>query len=233
MMSFATLDGFAQQSRVVKLPKFDSKKTHYGFQLGLFGSRMHVRYAEEFAEDIQFENSSLLAIEGGISSGFTLGFVFSKPIGIKERFAFRMTPAVSFYTWEWNYLTSDVEAPVYSKQVEATEVELPLMIKWKADRRNNHRIYLLGGLQGSWVVNNKQDGSEDTRMHLNKIQAGVTYGIGIHLYNDFFVFAPELRVYHGVTNYMNNNKNSPNNPFMFPLSSTFPTKISLIINFEG
>lgn len=229
----ATIDVYGQSSKVVLLPKFDSKKNHYGFQLGLFGARMLVRYTEEFAQNTAFNNNSVLAIEGRMSPGFSLGFVYGKPLGLRERFSFRITPAVSFYTWQWDYLSTADGGSVFTKQVEATEVELPLMVKWKANRRNNHRVYLLGGLQGSWVVNSKQDGGENNQMHLNSIQAGVTYGFGIQLYNQMFVLAPEIRVYHGVSNYINSNKSTPDNIFMDPLRGTFPTKVSLILNFEG
>jgi hypothetical protein len=112
---------------------------------------------------------------------------------------------------------------------EATQVELPLVFKYRSMRFNNTRMYFIGG--GSYLFNTKSQ----EEINLDPIvTAGrdftVEAGMGFEIYFKYFKFAPEIRFSHGLNNLYLADKNSPE--IQDAISSLRRKGISILLNFQ-
>lgn len=100
---------------------------------------------------------------------------------------------------------SYAEANANASQIlEATQIEFPLMLKYKSERRGNARMYFIGGVNPSFEAKgkNSQEGSE--KLSLKDTNFAVEFGFGVDIYNQFFKFSPEIRFSKGLTNLAKN-----------------------------
>ena len=80
-------------------------------------------------------------------------------------------------------------------------VELPLLLKFKAKRRSNARMYLVGGIKpGIDLGSGKSDENPDRGLAVEKFDLALEYGFGVDMFYPFFKFAPEIRFSHGLVN---------------------------------
>ncbi len=207
-------DVFGQ--RVVKLPDYDTKKLHYGFQIGVFQSGLHLKRAVN-------SDSTIMARGvwgGGFSVGFNMNFALSD-----ELWSFRVLPNIAIYNREVEYSHTDKKLTT-----QAVLINLPLMLKYKAQRRRNSRMYMVAGITPSYLVNaNAEDSNEAEALILQKTNLEISYGIGFDAYFQLFKFAPEIRFSHGLRNVLGSNFNST---LASNLQSATTHQISLYLNFE-
>ncbi|MBT29437.1 MAG: hypothetical protein CMO01_07215 [Thalassobius sp.] len=231
---------FAQSNnRTVTLRRmnYDSKKMHYGFQIGIFSSNLNATYSEHFAQGLD----SVVAISPNRHMSFSLGFIVNYSLG-NELWDIRLLPNVSFYAHSVDYSFdadqvsgsdgSDLsEGSTELVQIDnaTTFLELPIMFKYKSLRRKNSRFYLIGGLTGAVGVGGKKGGEDPRNLGLNNYNLEVSYGIGLDSYMQFFNFAPELRFSHGLINMLKSNDNIYTNN----LDRVTTHKVTLYLNFEG
>ncbi len=206
------------------LTQYEQKWIHYGMQLGFFSSSMRVKYSDLYA-NTPTEEDGLIGVYSSRSPGFTIGFVLN--VGLPSiLWDFRFQPNISLYerSMEYTYVNQQTEI----KKSEVTMLEFPLLLKYKSLRRNNHLLYMIGGISPSFRVGGKIDDP------LNNLAYGdsnveVVYGFGFHMYMQIFNFAPEIRFSHGLANIFKKN----NNEFSDQLRAVYTHKVSIILNFEG
>ena len=78
---------------------------------------------------------------------------------LKNGFLSRFLFSVQFYSLDYKYLNGDV----FSDTRAATLVELPILIKYKSQRRKNLRMYIISGLKPGIEVGakNKDEAGKD------------------------------------------------------------------------
>lgn len=204
-----TQEGFAQKTRWVNQnnPNYDDRKLSYGFLIGLHTSAYQIKYADRFVTPAL---DTVYSIEPGWSPGFSLGFIVN--YRLTDLLDFRITPKVAFYEHTLRYRYTD-ETPTEEKLVETTMVELPILFKYKSERRGNIRMYMVGGIKPGLEASGKKDRQDvSSTLGITGANMSLEAGFGFDLYYPLFKFSPELRFSRGMVNILENTTNRYGQP---------------------
>lgn len=223
------VSGFAQDFKTINLPNSDERRLHYGFLIGLHTSGYQTKYSPAFVGDsVRYMGGiinmdSVTAIEARYKPGFSLGFILN--VKLTDYVDFRFLPQVAFYEHEVEYSYSDQEPQ--SQLLEATQVEFPLMLRYKSERRGNTRMYLIGGINPSFEAKGKNDSESEEKLTLKDTNLSVEFGFGIDIYYPFFKFSPEIRFSKGITNLRD-----ANNSYSLGLERVSINTVTLFLQFS-
>ena len=129
--------------------------------------------------------------------GFSLGFITD--FRIVEQFNVRVLPKVSFYEFPVDYNYTD--GTIDQQLIEATFVEIPVLLKYKSERHKNFRVYFVGGVAPGFEVSGKKRKEQsDNRLITKDFNVNVELGFGIDMYYPLFKFSPEIRFSKGLVN---------------------------------
>lgn len=202
-------EGFSQKKRWVNQnnPYYDDRKLSYGFLIGLHTTAYQIKYADRFVTPAL---DTVYSIEPDWSPGFSLGFIVN--YRITDLLDFRVTPKVAFYEHTLRYRYTD-ETPTEEKLIETTMVELPLLLKYKSERRGNIRMYMIGGVKpGLEASGKKKVESRSSSLGITGTNLSLEAGFGFDLYYPLFKFSPELRFSRGIVNILENTTNKYGQP---------------------
>ena len=178
------------------LVKYDFKKIHFGFTLGINALNFNVKKSNN-----SLNNDTLLSILAQNQKGFNLGIVSNLRLG---RYTdLRFIPTLVFgerildYGFnEANNLTTN------SKRIESTLIDFPISLKYKSARYNNFRTYLIGGLKYSLDIASQDkiddEGQEIVKLKKNDLMGEV--GFGLDFYLEYFKFSPQIKLSYGLLN---------------------------------
>lgn len=199
-----TEEVYSQRQRWVNQnnPQYDQKKLSYGFLIGLHSTAYQIKYSDRFVTP---DLDTVYSVEPTWSPGFSLGFIVN--YRLTDLLDFRITPKVAFYEHSLRYLYTD-ETVTEEKLVETTMVELPVLLKYKSERRGNIRMYMIGGVKPALEASGKKD-MENTSSNLGITGMNVSLdaGFGFDLYYPLFKFSPEIRFSRGIVNILDNTTN--------------------------
>ena len=188
-------NALAQSDTEMFNPRYDERKIiTYGFSLGFQTTAYQLKYSDFFVDPAMDSVHSILAKK---RPGFKLGFIVN--FKLAQFLDLRITPTVSFaeYILEYNYVGGDQ----LTELVESTGVEFPVLLKYKSQRRNNLRMYLIGGITPIIEAAGKSSLEEDlTRLQIEKFNANLELGFGLDMYYPLFKFSPEVRFAYGLVN---------------------------------
>ena len=208
-------------------PNYDNRTLTYGFLIGLHTTAYQIKYSDKFVTP-QFD--SVYAVEPSWSPGFSLGFIVNYKLA--DFFDFRITPKVAFYEHRLKYLFTNLapDQPGSTEQIiETTVVELPILIKYKSERRGNIRMYMIGGLKPGVEASGKNKIENATsELEVKGLTLNADFGFGFDMYYPLFKFSPEIRFSKGLTNMLDN----PNNPFGQPLDRINTNTITVYLMFQ-
>ena len=192
----------AQRNVEMNNPNYDNRTMSYGFLIGLHTSTYQMKYSDEFTTSAM---DSTYSISPSWSPGFSLGFIVN--MRITEFLDLRLLPKVSFYEHRLEY--DFISQPVLEELVETTVVEMPLMLKYKSERRGNFRMYVVGGVKPGFEASGKNDIDEVTKENLdiNAFNVSLDAGFGIDMYYPLFKFSPEIRFSRGIVNMLGGEQN--------------------------
>lgn len=186
---------FAQRYNVpLNLPNYDNKTVHFGFLVGLNTLDFKITPVTN-VED------RLFVIKSQSQKGFNLGVVSNFRLG--RNMDLRAIPTLSLaerrilYTLNENTILTDE-----NKKIESTFVELPLSLKYKSDRYNNGRSYIITGLKYSLDLASQRN-IDDEGFELVKLKShDISYeiGLGFDFYLPYFKFSPEFKANFGLPN---------------------------------
>ena len=222
----------------------DDKLTSYGFFLGMHTATYQLKYSPEFLNPANTANNAIHSIFPKYSPGFSLGFIGI--LRFHDQVNLIFTPKIGFYEYkvDVNYFdgasattpgntTGNTQTSLGYRTEElvneSTQVELPLLIKYRSMRFNNTRMYFIGG--GSYLFNTKSQ----EEINLDPlVTAGrdftVEAGMGFEIYFKYFKFAPEIRFSHGLNNIYLADKNVPE--IRDAISSLRRKGITILLNFQ-
>ena len=173
-------------------------------------------------QDIEFENvgpQSLTYEDGTVheelilcdadrwSPGFSVGVLGEWRLS--DHFSLRFTPQMHFGAKHLTFLNTklvDAEGKPFTQtqDLKNTYVSLPIDLKFAAPRWNNHRPYIMAGVN---PVMNLTGGDSDI-IRLNRYNTMVEVGLGCDFYLPFFKLIPELKFCFGLGNVLDmNHKN--------------------------
>ena len=176
----------------LNLPNYDRKPVHFGFLLGINSMDFKITPISEQAD-------TLFILKSQDQKGFNLGIVSNFRLG--RNTDLRFLPTLSFAERVINYtIEIDEEVEEIKKDVESTFIEFPLNLKFKSNRYNNGRAYLLTGLKYNIDLASQKDIDDEGQelIKLNKNDLMCEIGFGIDFYLEYFKFSPEFKATFGL-----------------------------------
>ncbi|RAV99112.1 type IX secretion/gliding motility protein PorT/SprT [Pseudochryseolinea flava] len=205
-------------------PNYDKKKLTYGFLIGLHTSTYQIKYSDRMTSQ-KFD--SLHSVVPDWNRGFALGFIVN--YRATDFLDLRLTPTVAFHEHTLNYRFTDPAVPDIRELVETTMVELPILLKYKSERRGNVRMYVVGGVKPSIEASgkNKED-EKNGNLKITGSNINLEAGFGFDLYYPLFKFSPEIRFSRGLSNILANTTNA----YGLPLKSVNTNTITIYFLFQ-
>jgi len=202
------------------LERYDDKTIHYGFFFAMPVTRFSVAYSPAF-----LTADSASRIYSPNKPAFRVGFVVNTYLS--KHFDLRLTPSVSLFSREVQYDYPGGTSKTETR--ESTWIDLPLLVKYKSERRNNSRMYLLAG--GAFSIESnvrKQEAQGVNKLSTGTMDFSIEYGIGFEQFFEYFKFAPELRFSHGLVNLYR----PTNNMAGIGINRLTTHSVTLYLNFE-
>lgn len=207
-----------QRMKLNHLTTFDDKLLHFGFTLGIntfdFGIRNYVPiglnpdFKEEFwqLDNRQIgANDTVMADLASPIPGFTVGIITN--LRLTNSLDLRFLPGMSFGERELTYNIPvvdnlfDYAETRYTYSIKSTFIDLPLQVKYKANRINNGRPYIMAGT--AMRIDISKTASEDL-VGLTPVGFYAELGAGWDYYFQFFRFSVEAKASFGLNNQLGN-----------------------------
>lgn len=194
--------------KTLNLINADNRQYHFGFILGMNTMDFNVTNSaivtnskgkpwQEGDEDpeIWFGEDTKL------NPGFSVGIIAD--LRIFSWLDLRFTPTLFFNSRELSFRNEKgEESPEGKIMVQSNMMEFPLTLKFRGQRKNNYRPYLLAG--GALTVDMGRDA--EAPIMLQQLDYGVEVGIGLDFYLPYFKLAPELKFYFGLGDILNRDR---------------------------
>lgn len=195
LFAMLSMDLFAQKHpKLQNLPRYDNKKIHFGFTLGINNMDFKIKQVSNISD---FD--SLYVLEAQKQKGFNLGIVSNLRLG--KAFDLRFLPRLVFAERIIEYSFRDGNRKIYmqTKPIESTFVDFPILVKYKSERYNNFRTYLLGGIKyGVDIASQKDIDDEGEKIvKLKRHDLAVEMGFGMDFYLEYFKFSPQIKLSFG------------------------------------
>jgi hypothetical protein len=179
------------------------------------------------------DSAKIYSIEDVPSIGFTVGIVGNLRLG--NYFDLRLIPSLAFGERNLEYVIwkfkDGLQSPVFiTKNVQSTFIEIPLHLKYKSQRLNNFRAYLMAGpnLRVDLASQAKKEKeSSEIQLKLMRYDVYGELGVGFDFYFEWFKFGTELKMSYGMLDMLKHEDNIYTNGIekmqskMFQLSFTF------------
>ncbi len=191
----------AQQRKPQNKPYVDLRPLHFGILVG-----MH-------AQDIEMQNvgpQTVVAADGTTSErliladcdtwnpGFSVGVLAD--LRLSNNFSLRCTPTMHFGAKHLKFVNyTDLDDSGKPKSVtqdmKNTYISVPFDVKFAAPRFNNHRPYIMAGVNP--MIN--LTGKDQDYVRLKRFDMMLEVGLGCDFYLPFFKLIPELKFCYGLT----------------------------------
>ncbi len=171
-----------RKNPIINLENFDKDRIYYGFFLGFSSYDFKIDYKNTGQE---------IAIKS--TTGFNVGIVGD--LRISEYFNLRFEPGLYITQRDLNYpgFTENNDA---LREVKATNIHFPLLLKYSALRTGNIRPYLVGGFSTTLNLGSNESVIDDNKQRVfrvKRITNNYELGFGIDFYTEYFKFSPSIR----------------------------------------
>jgi hypothetical protein len=202
---------------IVNLENFDKQRLYWGYFLGFSSFDFKTDYKVP-GQDINVKGHT----------GFNVGLV--GVLRLHEYVELRFEPGLYYASRTLTYpgFTSDRDA---LREVKATYIDFPLMLKFSSLRTGNVRPYLLGGVGSTLNLSSNsksKDDNSEQKFRVKPWTQNYTFGFGIDLYFEYFKFSPSIRGVFGFNDELIRD-DDPNSPWTGNIES-LKTR-AVLINF--
>jgi len=196
-MLISSFSSFGQRHKKPQnLPRYDFKKIHFGFTLGINSLNFNINKNKNF-----LENDTLLSTLSQDQKGFNLGIVSNLRLG---RYTdLRFIPTLVFGERILNYQFNETSnLNLNDKRIESTLIDFPISLKYKSERYNNFRTYVMCGIKYSLDIASQSEIDDEGQelVKLNNHDLMLEGGFGIDFYLQYFKFSPQIKISHGIIN---------------------------------
>ena len=227
------------------MPLFDQDLFHFGFVLGADISYLTIRpisdlkthnFDSTYIPDILPlpDSAKVLSISSNAAPGFVISIVSDLHLG--DNFDLRFIPSLSFgdrsivYNIE-TYRKEKLSMLVITKRVPSTYVNFPVEFKFKSDRYNNFRAYLMSGAQytldlASQAKKREQRNANEKIVKFNANDVYLEAGVGFDLYNEWFKLGLELKMMYGLLDVLKRENNIYTNSIQSLRSKIFQFSVT-------
>ena len=150
---------------------------------------------------------TLFILKSQDQKGFNLGIVSNFRLG--RNADLRFLPTLSFAERDINYtIEIDGELEEIKKDIESTFIEFPVNFKFKSNRYNNGRAYVLTGLKYNIDLASQKDIDDEGQELIKLKKSDLMYevGFGIDFYLEYFKFSPEIKATFGLVDMLVNDE---------------------------
>ncbi|MEC9209856.1 MAG: porin family protein [Bacteroidota bacterium] len=179
------------------LARYDYQKIHFGFTLGINDLNFNLQ-----KNSSTITNDTLKTLHAKNQKGFNLGIVSNLRLG--KYTDLRFVPALIFGERHlyYGFIDSLKANDNQIKKIESTMLDFPIYIKYKSERYNNFRAYVIGGLKYSMDIASQDkiddEGQEIVKLKQNDLMGEI--GFGLDFYLEYFKFSPQIKISYGVLN---------------------------------
>jgi hypothetical protein len=205
---------------IINLENFDKQRVYWGYFLG-FSSF-------DFKTDFKTDPAPNKLIDVKGNSGFNVGLV--GVLRLHEYIELRFEPGLYYASRMLTYSEFTTERDRV-REVKATYIDFPLLVKFSSLRTGNVRPYLVGGLSSTLNLSSNaksKDGNELQKFRVKQWTQNYTVGFGIDLYFEYFKFSPSIRGVFGLNDELIRDAD-PNSPWTGNIQS-MKTR-AVLINF--
>jgi len=184
------------------LPRYDFKKIHFGFTLGINSLNFSLAKNNDF-----LNNDSLLTLLARDQKGFNLGIVSNLRLG--KYTDLRFIPTLVFGERILKYqFNNQSNSSLTDKRIESTLIDFPVSLKYKSARYNNFRTYVMCGVKYSLDIASQSEIDDEGQelVKLNNHDLMIEGGFGIDFYLQYFKFSPQIKISHGIINILSKDK---------------------------
>lgn len=187
----------------------DNRLYHFGFILGTNMMDFNVSNSgllttsegELWQEGSEQPGEIWYAEDMKMNVGFSVGIIAD--LRIFSWLDLRFTPTLFFDSRQLTFRNKKGEEREGGRvTVQSNMMEFPLTFKFRGQRKNNYRPYLLAG--GAFTIDMGRD--SEAPIMLKPVDYGVEVGIGIDFYLPYFKLAPELKFYFGLSDVLERNR---------------------------
>ncbi len=223
--------GFAQNKKFnppVNKPFLDMKPVHWGFTFGISKTDFSI-----YKNDYFFKSDSInfLGIESTSMPGLFLGPIFNVKLG--KHFDLRFLLDISFTQRNFNYYIG-LDSGQYNTtkiKVPSSFIEFPILLKYKGNRINNFRPYVLVGASGKYdLASLRKVNTNEPYLKLAPFDMYLEVGPGFDFYFPYFKFSIELKYSNGFFNVL---ERSSDNIYSQPIDALKSHTFMLSFHFEG
>ncbi len=218
----------AQLRDYVNLPDNDDKAYHIGIVVMGVSARFQISQHPNF-----LASDTVLSVYPENTGGLGIGGMHTFKIGSHwdARIVFpQLLFANKVITYQLKYPQSG-ESAITKKTIESILLGVPVQIKYKSDRINNFRVYMMAG--GKWetdLSSKARAKNADDLVKLKSSEFGVEAGIGFNFYMRYFVLSPEIKISNGISNV---HSRDPNLKFSNVIDKIQSRQIIFSLIFEG
>lgn len=192
--------GLSQRAEITKnYRNFDRRLIHFGFMLGGNSADFSTRYKPNLLEDFNYTS-----ISNQSQPGFQLGIISSMKLGT-PMIRMRFIPTLSFQERILFYNGFDLEGlpQTIDERVGSTNLDFPLLFKFRTLRYNNFAAYIITGAQYTLDLQTKENNTQsfsDPFLKIRRHDYQGQIGAGVDFFLEYFKFGIELKFSHGLRN---------------------------------
>lgn len=226
LICFSTI-AFSQKSKVKNLQRFDTKRVHFGFSLGINNAGFSLHRKPFTLQD------SLASIDVVNQAGFNLGIV--SEFHINKYFGVRFLPTLVFgqRNLDFTFVDKQGNVELVQRSVESTYLDFPLLMKYRSARLNNFAAYIIGGVKYSIdLASNEEVRNEDIPESIIKLRRNsysAEVGIGTDFFLPYFKFAIEAKMAYTLDDLLV----PDNTELSTPIEKILPKMFFITFLFEG
>ncbi len=221
---FVALLGNAQHGRkvfgkdpLINLENFDKQRVYWGYFLGFNIYDYKFDY-KKIGPDINVDRTT----------GFSVGLVGD--LKLMEYINLRFEPGLYYTQRNLTYpnLTREIDA---KREVGATYIHFPLLLKFSSMRTGNIRPYLVAGLSRTLNLSSNsksQDDNQQQKFRVKPWTSNYELGLGIDIYLEYFKFSPSIRGVFGLDDELIRDRD-PNSPWTGNVKSM--STRAILVNF--
>ncbi len=188
---------FAQKSKTWNKAYYDAEPYHFGFSFSAGVLDFDVTHATDFGSSYD-SVYSVEAISKPVFGAYIVG-VYK----INDFLDLRFSPGMSFGQRNISYLLQETEGNFKTEELklESTNIQFPMLVKYRATRQGNYRPYFVGGLNYTIDLAARKGveyGNDRKDKWLKSHDVLAEVGFGVDYYLSFFKFSTELKFSYGL-----------------------------------
>lgn len=177
---------------------YDDKYMHFGFTLGFNTMDFIPTISKEY-----YDGSRLYPEVSILNPGINIQIVTNARLS--DHFDLRFLPGVSFGQRTLRYYAGKPDSMVIfdeKQRLESSFLEFPLLLKFKGERLNNVRPYIVSGLNYRYDLAGKKEYDDEKPVYIRLKRPDLYYelGAGFDFYLTYFKLSIEAKMSNGLTN---------------------------------